>query len=159
MREERRRFLVGSSPDPSPCGLWFTDNGHITVRRRPGDVHSLALSNRGLRVGRRYVYNPAVIGGRAIVVSLGGKGGNGKANQKSDYEKIVSHWTDLSFVKEIQPARAGRPMRWASASVDAPLLLNLTQVLVARERHPAHSPYIDGGVRWLPFCSCLCWVS
>ena len=75
----------------SPCRLWFADNGHINVRCGPSDVDSLALSDRGLCVARRNVYDPAIIRRRTIVLALGSEGGHGKANNEDDDEKKLKH--------------------------------------------------------------------
>ncbi len=83
-----RKIRIGrrlwSAPFLSPCRLWFADNGHINVRCGPSDVDSLALSDRGLRVARRNVYDPAIIRRRTIVLALDSEGGDGKANNEDE---------------------------------------------------------------------------
>ena len=75
----------------SPCRLWFADNGHINVRCGPSDADSLALSDRGLGVARRNVYDPTIVRRGTIVLALGGEGGDGKANNKCGDEKKLRH--------------------------------------------------------------------
>jgi hypothetical protein len=97
-----QRNSVGEGA-PSPCRLWFADNCrfadncHINGRRRPGDVHSLAFSDRGLRITRRNVYDPTIIRRRAIVLVLGGEGGDRKAKHECGDEKKLSHLATFPF--------------------------------------------------------------
>jgi len=92
-----------SAPFLSPCRLWFTDNGHINVRGRPGDVNSLALSDRGLRVTRRNVYDPTIVRRRMIVLALGGERGDAKANNKCGDEKKLRHLATFLCGRTNQP--------------------------------------------------------
>jgi hypothetical protein len=85
----------------SPCGLWFADNGHINVGCRPGDVHPLALSDRGPRVTRRNIDDPTIIGRRAIALAFGGEGGAAKAKHKRGDEKKLSHLATLLCGREL----------------------------------------------------------
>ena len=97
MRVVRPGRRLRSAPLLSPCRLWFADNCHINVRRRPRDVHSLALSDRGLRITRRNVYDPTIIRRRAIVLALGGEGGDRKAKHECGDEKKLSHLATFPF--------------------------------------------------------------
>jgi hypothetical protein len=96
-----QRSSVGQGA-PSACRLWFPDNCHINGRSRPGDVHSLAFSDRGLRITRRNVYDPTVIRRRTIVLALGGEGGSGKAKHKCGDEKKLSHLATFLSVVELK---------------------------------------------------------
>ena len=87
----------GSASFLSPCRLWFADNGHINFRGGPSDVDSLALSDRGLRVTRRNVYDSTIVRRRRIVLALGGERRDAKGNNKCGDEKKLRHLAARPF--------------------------------------------------------------
>jgi hypothetical protein len=92
-----------SAPFLSPCRLWLADNGHINARGRPGDVDSLALSDRGLGVTRRNVYDPTIVRRRRIVLALGGERRDAKANNECGDEKNLRHLATFLCGRTNQP--------------------------------------------------------